>query len=93
MSRPGKIISWIGGIVALLIVVIVVIIATFDWNRLKPTINEKVSAELQRPFAIRGDLGVAWARNRDEAGCAAGCRGRISMPKMSCWATRRISPI
>ncbi|QTO54407.1 AsmA family protein [Duffyella gerundensis] len=68
MSRPGKIISWIGGIVALLIVVIVVIIATFDWNRLKPTINEKVSAELQRPFAIRGDLGVAWARNRDEAG-------------------------
>nr|WP_281434617.1 AsmA family protein [Erwinia phyllosphaerae] len=52
----------------LLIVALVIIIATFNWNRLKPTINQKVSAELNRPFAIRGDLGVAWERNRDEPG-------------------------
>ena len=68
MSRPGKVLSWVFGIIVLLVVVIVVIIATFDWNRLKPTINQKVSAELHRPFAIRGDLGVAWVRNRDEPG-------------------------
>lgn len=68
MSRTGKIISWIIGIFLLLIVVVVVIIATFDWNRLKPTINQKVSTELNRPFAIRGDLGVAWTRNREEPG-------------------------
>ena len=68
MSRTGKIISWIAGILLLLVVVIVVIIATFDWNRLKPTINQKVSAEINRPFAIRGDLGVAWERNRSEPG-------------------------
>ncbi|MFU9137607.1 AsmA family protein [Erwinia tasmaniensis] len=68
MSRTGKIISWIVGIVLLLIVVIVVIVALFDWNRLKPTINQKVSTELNRPFAIRGDLGVNWARNREEHG-------------------------
>lgn len=68
MSRTGKIISWIVGIFLLLVVVVVIVIATFDWNRLKPTINQKVSAELHRPFAIRGDLGVAWQRNRDEAG-------------------------
>ncbi|WP_292985110.1 AsmA family protein [Pantoea sp.] len=68
MSRTGKIVSWIAGILVLLIVVIIVIIATFDWNRLKPTINQKVSTELNRPFAIRGDLGIDWARNRDEAG-------------------------
>ncbi len=68
MSRPGKALSWVLGIIVLLVVVIVVIIATFDWNRLKPTINQKVSAELHRPFAIRGDLGVAWVRNRDEPG-------------------------
>lgn len=68
MSRTGKILSWVFGILLLLIVVVVVIIATFDWNRLKPTINQKVSAELNRPFAIRGDLGVAWVRNREEPG-------------------------
>ncbi|MEG9454049.1 MAG: AsmA family protein, partial [Pantoea piersonii] len=68
MSRAGKIVSWIVGILLLLIVVIIVIIATFDWNRLKPTINQKVSTELNRQFAIRGDLGVAWERNRNEPG-------------------------
>ncbi|WP_336778594.1 AsmA family protein [Pantoea sp. USHLN256] len=68
MSRTRKILSWVVGIFLLLVVVIVVIIATFDWNRLKPTINQKVSAELNRPFAIRGDLGVAWVRNREEPG-------------------------
>ena len=68
MSRTGKVISWIVGIFLLLVVVVVIVIATFDWNRLKPTINQKVSTELNRPFAIRGDLGIAWERNRDEPG-------------------------
>ncbi|WP_347114631.1 AsmA family protein [Leclercia sp. S52] len=52
----------------LLIVVLIVVIATFDWNRLKPTINQKVSTELNRPFAIRGDLGVVWERQKGETG-------------------------
>ncbi len=30
--------------------------------------QQKVSAELNRPFAIRGDLGIAWQRQRDEPG-------------------------
>ncbi|MCU5773815.1 AsmA family protein [Erwiniaceae bacterium BAC15a-03b] len=68
MSRTGKVISWIGGIFLLLVVVVVLVILFFDWNRLKPTINQKVSTELNRPFAIRGDLGVSWERNRDEPG-------------------------
>jgi len=68
MSRSGKIISWIVGIFLLLVVVVAVGIATFDWDRLKPTINQKVSVELNRPFAIRGDLGIGWTRNHDEQG-------------------------
>ncbi|MEL7697703.1 MULTISPECIES: AsmA family protein [Pantoea] len=68
MSRTGKIVSWVAGILLLLIVIIIVVIATFDWNRLKPTINKKVTTELNRPFAIRGDLGVDWARNPQEQG-------------------------
>lgn len=68
MTKTTKIISVVAGVFLLLVVVAIMIIATFDWNRLKPTINQKVSTELNRPFAIRGDLGVVWERNKDEPG-------------------------
>lgn len=68
MTRAGKISSVIAGVFLLLVVVAIVVMATFDWNRLKPTINQKVSTELNRPFAIRGDLGVVWERNKEERG-------------------------
>ncbi|MFN1130082.1 AsmA family protein [Lelliottia nimipressuralis] len=68
MSKTTRIVTWVAGIFLLLIVVATIIIATFDWNRLKPTINQKVSTELNRPFAIRGDLGVVWERQKDETG-------------------------
>lgn len=71
MTRTGKALSWTGGIVVILVVAIVIFIALFDWNRLKPTINKKVTAELNRPFAIQGDLGVDWSRQRDEGGWRA----------------------
>ncbi len=63
MARTGKITTSVIGVFLLLIVVLIIVIATFDWNRLKPTINQKVSTELNRPFAIRGDLGVVWERH------------------------------
>ena len=62
MSRTRKTLVIITGTILLLIVLFFIVLATFDWNRLKPTINQKVSAELNRPFAIRGDLGVVWER-------------------------------
>ncbi|ATG02917.1 MULTISPECIES: AsmA family protein [Lelliottia] len=68
MTKTTRIVTWVAGIFLLLIVVAIIIIATFDWNRLKPTINQKVSTELNRPFAIRGDLGVVWERQKDETG-------------------------
>ncbi|CQJ24617.1 protein YhjG [Yersinia mollaretii] len=68
MTKTGKVLTGIGGVILLLLVVAIVFIMTFDWNRLKPTINDKVSAELQRPFAIRGNLGVDWSRKGDEPG-------------------------
>jgi len=51
--------------------VLVVIISTFDWNRLKPTINAKVSDALHRPFAINGNLAVRWLREEGEGGWRA----------------------
>lgn len=68
MTRIGKIAATTAGFLLIVLVFIIVAIATFDWNRLKPIINENVSAGLHRPFAIRGDLGVAWSRQEDETG-------------------------
>ncbi|MDF4003946.1 AsmA family protein [Luteibacter sp. PPL552] len=68
MRRARKILTWVGGILVLLIVAVILFIAFFDWNRLKPTINEKVSEAIGRPFAIQGDITAHWAREPGEGG-------------------------
>lgn len=72
MKRGHRIAAWIGGVLGLLIVAAIVLVATFDWNRLKPTINERASAALGRPFAIDGDLAVHWRRDRGNGGWLPG---------------------
>lgn len=71
MTRTRKILSWTLAVLVLLIAALVVFIATFDWNRVKPTLNQKVSEALHRPFAINGNLAVHWAREPDEGGWRA----------------------
>ncbi|MFD4840425.1 AsmA family protein [Achromobacter sp. NPDC058515] len=71
MTRTRKIAIGIVGGIVLLAVVLVVAIATFDWNRAKPMINERASAAIGRPFAINGDLSVKWEREPDEGGWRA----------------------
>ena len=68
MRRGWKIVSWIIGVCLALIVVLLIVIATFDWNRLKPTINARASETLGRPFAINGDLSVRWRREERASG-------------------------
>lgn len=63
MKRSGKVLSWIAGIVFALLIVLMIVIATFDWNRLRPFISDKVSQAIGRPFAINGDLSVHWQRD------------------------------
>lgn len=71
MTRGKRICLWsFTGFIAV-IAALVVFIATFDWNRVKPTINEKVSAELGRAFAINGDLQVFWRTEPAEGGWRA----------------------
>ncbi|STH70613.1 putative outer membrane assembly protein [Escherichia coli] len=82
MSKAGKITAAISGAFLLLIVVAIILIATFDWNRLKPTINQKVSAELNRSvrYPWRSGRGVGAAKTRNwlaQLGAVAPCtRGR-----------------
>ncbi|RXU64886.1 AsmA family protein [Pseudomonas protegens] len=71
MTRTRKILAWTVCGLILLLAVLVLVIAFFDWNRIKPTLNAKVSEELHRPFAINGDLSVAWHREPEEGGWRA----------------------
>jgi uncharacterized protein involved in outer membrane biogenesis len=71
MTRTGKIFSWTFATLVLLLAVLVLIIVFFDWNRIKPPLNAKVSEELHRPFAINGNLAVIWQREPDEGGWRA----------------------
>ncbi|PWB32973.1 AsmA family protein [Pseudomonas sp. SDI] len=71
MTRRAKILSWTFATLLLVLAVLLIVIARFDWNRVKPLLNEKVSAALQRPFAINGNLAVRWQREPDEGGWRA----------------------
>ncbi|MDY7563159.1 AsmA family protein [Pseudomonas sp. 10B1] len=68
MTRRRKIVNWTGIILVLLVAILAIVIVTFDWNRIKPTLNEKVSDALHRPFAINGNLAVLWQREPDQGG-------------------------
>lgn len=71
MTRGQKICLWTFTGFAALVAALMLFIATFDWNRVKPMINEKVSAELGRPFAINGDLQVLWRTEPEQGGWRA----------------------
>lgn len=71
MTRTSKIISWTLATLVVLLAILVLIIVFFDWNRIKPPLNAKVSEELHRPFAINGNLAVVWRRELDEGGWRA----------------------
>lgn len=71
MTRTPKIFLWTFASLVVLLAILVLIIAFFDWNRIKPTLNSKVSEELHRPFAINGNLAVIWRRELDEGGWRA----------------------
>ncbi|SDV51590.1 AsmA family protein [Chitinasiproducens palmae] len=79
MSRGLKILLSVLAVIVVLIVALVIFIATFDWNRAKPWINNKVSEELGRPFAINGDLSVHWRRPPN----THGWRGWFPWPHVS----------
>lgn len=77
MSKAGKITAAISGAFLLLIVVAIILIATFDWNRLKPTINQKVSASVRYPWQSGRGVGAAKTRNwLAQLGAVASCTCR-----------------
>jgi uncharacterized protein involved in outer membrane biogenesis len=68
MRLSLKILAWIVGVLVVLVIVLVLFVALFNWNRLKPTIDDKVSAAIGKPFTIDGDISAAWSREPSEPG-------------------------
>jgi uncharacterized protein involved in outer membrane biogenesis len=58
--KAGKIVAWIAGVLVILIAVLVIVFLTFDWNRARPWVDDKVSQAIGRQFMINGDLKVGW---------------------------------
>ncbi|MFM0279268.1 AsmA family protein [Paraburkholderia sediminicola] len=77
--RVGKIIAWLVAIIVILIAALSIFILTFDWNRARPYINDKVTQAIGRPFAINGDLKVGWQHPVGETGW----RGWVPWPRFS----------
>ncbi|HTV85851.1 MAG TPA: AsmA family protein [Dyella sp.] len=66
-----KLSAWIAGVLLVLLLALIAIVALFDWNRLKPVIDDKISAAIGRPFTIQGNLSATWQREPAEHGLAA----------------------
>jgi uncharacterized protein involved in outer membrane biogenesis len=64
----GKIAAWIVAVLAVLVVALVVFFLTFDWNRARPWVDDKVSQAIGRQFQITGDLKLGWQRPPSETG-------------------------
>ncbi|AVS67317.1 AsmA family protein [Paracidovorax avenae] len=61
--QRGRALNWLLGLLATLValaLIALVVLLTFDWNRARPWINERVSAATGRHFAIEGDLTARW---------------------------------
>jgi uncharacterized protein involved in outer membrane biogenesis len=80
MKRTAKIIGLVLAACVLLLGLLIIGLSTFDWNRARPLINDKVSQASGRPFAINGDLKLSWQRQQGEED---GWRARIPWPHFS----------
>ena len=63
-----KIISLGVAIVAVIFAVLLTVLLTWDWDRSRPWLNDKVSLAIARDFQIRGHVSVGWHRPPGEHG-------------------------
>ncbi|WP_215403843.1 AsmA family protein [Janthinobacterium sp. JC611] len=91
MTRPTplKILGWSLAALLALILLLVILVLTFDWNRARPYINEKVSASTGRTFVIGGDLHVKWQQGLQTE---PGWRRYVPRPVISAQDVRMSNP-
>ena len=88
-STPLKILGWSLAALAALLAIVVILVLTFDWNRARPYINEKVSESTGRTFVIGGDLQVKWKQGLKTE---PGWRRYVPRPHISAQDVRMSNP-
>lgn len=82
MTRPARIFLWTLTTLLTLLAILVVVIATFDWNRVKPLLNEKVSEPCNGPSQSTATSPFTGAPNPKRAAGAPGYPGPASLPRI-----------
>src|SRR5580704_10152204 len=66
-----RVAAWLVAVLIILAAALALFIFTFDWNRARPIVDDKVSEAIGRRLAIEGDLTVSWHRAAGETGWRA----------------------
>ena len=62
LPRRSKIALAVGGVLIAVPAATLIALHYYDWNRARPWFNDKTSAAIGRPFAIRGNLSLSWEK-------------------------------
>ncbi|MFT5962337.1 MAG: hypothetical protein ACI8WM_002680, partial [Burkholderiaceae bacterium] len=68
LNKPARIAVIGAAVVAAVMALLLAVLLTWDWDRSRPWLNDKVSQAIGRDFAIRGHLDVSWHRPPGETG-------------------------
>jgi uncharacterized protein involved in outer membrane biogenesis len=71
MRTSGKLALGLTIAPVVIVAAAVIFVLTFDWNRARPYLNDRVSEAIGRPFAINGDLMLTWKPPQGESGWRA----------------------
>lgn len=62
LSRRTRIAIAAGSLVLALPVLAVVAVGSYDWNRARPWLNDRIAGAIDRPFEIRGTVSLTWGQ-------------------------------
>ncbi|WP_249777474.1 AsmA family protein [Herbaspirillum robiniae] len=65
LRLPLMVLGWMLAALAALVLVAAAAVAWFDWNLAKPWIVARLSAVLERPVWVEGDIALGWSRGPD----------------------------
>lgn len=81
MTRPARILVWTLATLLTLLAILVVVIATFDWNRVKPLLNERFPRPCTGPSQSTATWPFTGGLSLKRAAGVPGYHGRISPPR------------
>jgi uncharacterized protein involved in outer membrane biogenesis len=60
LPRRSRIALAVASVLVAVPVIAAIALASYDWNKARPWLNEKISDSIDRPFEIRGEVSLTW---------------------------------